>query len=130
MAQRYSITKLELCGLAFIIASVSHLLKRVDVDVVIDHLALTHFMKSKSDPVTNKIKRLLEVLSSHTFNLYYLKGKGMVLDDSLSRMEGDNSNPHVVIPTSFNSCSILTGHYYTYFKLPSETQSYHQRHTK
>ena len=32
-ARNYSITELELCGLAINIASFSHLLKRVDVDM-------------------------------------------------------------------------------------------------
>ena len=38
----YSITELELCGLAINIASFSHLLKRVDFGAILDHLALTH----------------------------------------------------------------------------------------
>ena len=40
--RNYSITELELCGLAINIASFSHLLKRVDLDIIGDHLALTH----------------------------------------------------------------------------------------
>ena len=53
----YSITELELCGLAINIASFAHLLKRVDFDVIVDHLALTHIMKSKMEPATTRIKR-------------------------------------------------------------------------
>ena len=34
----YSITELEMCGLAINIASFSHLLKTVDFDSVVDHL--------------------------------------------------------------------------------------------
>ena len=62
-------------GLAINIAGFAHLLKRVDFDAVADHLAITHIMKSKMDPATNRIKRLLEILSSYSFNLYYIKGK-------------------------------------------------------
>ena len=40
------------------IASFSHL--RVDFDAIVDHLALTHIIKSKMEPVTTRIKRLLE----------------------------------------------------------------------
>ena len=58
----YWITELELCSLAINIASFSHLLKRVDFDTIVDHLALTH--KSKTEPVTTRIKRLLELISS------------------------------------------------------------------
>ena len=38
----YSVTELELCGLAINIASFSYLLKRVDFNVIVDHLALMH----------------------------------------------------------------------------------------
>ena len=39
-------------------------------------------------------------LSSYSFNLYYIKGKDMVLSDYLSRQMGDKSDPHQVIPIS------------------------------
>ena len=77
----YSITELELCGLAINIASFSHLLKRVDFDAIVDHLALMHIIKSKMEPVTTRIKRLLELISSYSLNLYYMKGKDMILSD-------------------------------------------------
>ena len=83
-AKGYSITVLELCGLAINIASFSHLLKRVDFDAIVDHLALTHIIKSKMEPATTRIKRLLELISSYSFNLYYMKGKDMILSDFLS----------------------------------------------
>ena len=80
-AKNYSITELEMCGLAINIATFSHILRKVDFDAVVDHLAITHVMKSKTEPATNRIKRLLEVLSSYSFNLYYIKGKDMILSD-------------------------------------------------
>ena len=46
-AKNYSITELELCGLAINIASFAHLLKRVDFDAIVDHLALTHIIKKQ-----------------------------------------------------------------------------------
>ena len=70
----YSITELELCGLAINIASFLHLLKRVDFDAIVIHLALTHIIKSKAEPATTRIKRLLELISSYSFNLYHMKG--------------------------------------------------------
>ena len=66
------------------------------------------------------MKRLLEVLSSYSFNLYYLKGKDMVLGYFLSRMEGDNSDLHKDIPISFSFHSILTEHNNAYSNLPRE----------
>ena len=83
-AKNYSIRELELCGLAFNIASFAHLLKRVDFDDMVDHLALTHIIKSKVELATTRIKRLLELISSYSFNLYYMKGKDMIVSDFLS----------------------------------------------
>ena len=110
-AKNYSITELEMCGLAIDIASIAHLLKRVDFDAVVDHLAITHIMKSKMEPATNRIKRLLEILSSYSFNLYYIKGKDMVLSDVLSKQQGDNCDPYQIIPISFNMKEILRKNY-------------------
>ena len=100
--RNYSITELELCGLAINIASFSHWLKRVDFDAIVNHLSLTHIIKSKAEPATIRIKRLLELISSYSFNLYSIKGKDMVFSDFLPRQNNDDSNPHEIIPTSFN----------------------------
>ena len=67
-------------------------------------------MKYNSEPATNRIKTLLEVLSMYLFNLYYLKGKDIVFSSSLCRMEGDNSDPHEVISISFTFHPILMEH--------------------
>ena len=106
-AKSYSITELELCGLAINIASFSHLLKRVDVDAIVDNLALTHIINSKMELTTTRLKRLLELISSYSFNLYYMKGKDMVLSDFLLQQNNDDSNPSEIIPISFNMCRIL-----------------------
>ena len=113
-AKNYSITELELCGLAINIINFAHLLKKVDFEAIVDHLAIKHIMKSKMEPATNRIKRLLELLSSYSFNLYYIKGKAMVLSDFLLRQQGDDSNPHEIIPMAFNMREILKQNYYNY----------------
>ena len=100
--------------MAINIASFSHLLKRVDSDAIVEHLALTHIIKSKAEPVTTKIKRLLELISSYSFNSYYMKGKDMILSDFLSRQMHDTSNPHEIIPMSFNMYNTL---YETYYRI-------------
>ena len=106
-ARNYSITELELCGLAINIASFSHLLKRVDFDAIVDHLVLTHIIKSKAEPATTRIKRLLELISFYSFNLYYMKGKDMILSNFLSPQRNDDSDPSEIIPISFNAYNIL-----------------------
>ena len=58
-ACNYSITELEMCGLAVNIASFAHLLRKVDFDAVVDHLAITQIMRSKVEPVTNRIKKII-----------------------------------------------------------------------
>ena len=110
--QNYSITELEMHGLALNIASFSHLLQTVDFDAVVDHLSLVHILKSKTEPATTRIKRLLEVLSAYSFNLYSMKGKDMILSDFLSRQRIDKSNPHEIIPISFDMKAILINKYY------------------
>ena len=89
-AKNYSITELEMCGLAMNIATFSHLLKKVDFDAIVDHLAITHIMRRKAEPATTRIKRLLELLSPYSFNLYYIKGKDVVLSDFFSRQKMDD----------------------------------------
>ena len=111
-ANNYSITELEMCSLTINIASFAHLLKRVEFDTIVDHLVIIHIMKSKMEPATNRIKRLLEVLSSYSFNLYYIKGKDMILSDFLSRQIEDDSNLHEIIPLSFNIREILQENYH------------------
>ena len=59
-------------------------------------------IKSKAETANTRIKRLLELISSYSFNLYYIKGKDIILSDFLSRQKHDDSNPHEIIPISFN----------------------------
>ena len=106
-AKSYSITEYESCGLAINIASFLHLLKRVDFDAIVDHLALMHIIKSKMELTTTRIKRLLELISSYSFNLYYMKGKDMIFSDFLSWQNNDDSNPNDIIPISFDMSQIL-----------------------
>ena len=72
-ACNYSIRELEMYALAINIASFAHLLRKSDFDAVVDHLVITQIMRSKVELATNRIKRLLEVLSVYSFNLYYIK---------------------------------------------------------
>ena len=111
-AENYSITELEMCGLAMNVTTFSHLLKKVDFDAIADHLAITHIMRSKAEPATTRIKRSLELLNPYSFNLYYIKEKDMVFSDFLSRQKTDDSNPHELIPISFMLRSQVDNHFY------------------
>ena len=70
-----------------------------------------HIIKSKVELTNTRIKKLLEILSSYSLNLYYIKGKDMVLSDLLSRQKHEDSNPHEIIPIKFNMQSILQSKY-------------------
>ena len=86
--------------------------QKIDFDVIVDHLALMHIIKSKVEPTTTRIKGLLELISSYSFHLCYMKGKDMILNDFLSQQKNDDSNPHEIIPISFNMCQVLDDNYY------------------
>ena len=100
-------------------------MKKVDFDAVVDHLAIMHIMRSKAEPATTRIKRLIELLSPYSFNLYYIKGKDMVLSDFLSRQKTDDSNPHEIIPISFTLKSLASNHFYQFNNMNeiSETET-------
>ena len=101
--KNYSVTELEMTGLALNIHLWKHLLLRVEFDCAVDHRALPYIMKSKNLLATGRIIRLLELLSGYCFNLYYVKGKDMILCDYLSRITVDDGDPSEVIPISFNA---------------------------
>ena len=62
-----------------------NLLKHREFDAAVDHAALAQIMKAKIEPATIRILRLLDRLSAYSFNLYYVKGRHMILSDYLSR---------------------------------------------
>ena len=74
-------------------------------------------MRIKVEPGTTRIKRLLEVLSSYSFNLYDIKGKDMILTDFLSRQKIDDSNPGEIILISFNMREVLQENYYNLYSM-------------
>ena len=60
-------------------------------------------MKAKAEPATTCIKCLLEHLASYSFNLYYVKGKDMILADYLSgHRRCCYDDPNDLIPISFH----------------------------
>ena len=76
-----------------------------------------HIVKSKTEPATTRIKRVLELISLYSFNLYYMKGKDMILSDFLLRQTHDDNEPHDIIPISFNMHNTL---YKSYYKIETK----------
>ena len=97
-AQNYSVTELEMTGMAVNIHLWRHLLHRLESDCVVNHRAIPYIVKAKTLPATTRIMRLLEVLSGYAFNLYFVKGKDMKNCDLLSRIDVDRGNPEKSCP--------------------------------
>ena len=98
----YSVTELEMTGLLVNVGLWKNILKHREFDAAVDHVAVTQILKAKTETASNRIMRLLDRLSAYSFNLYYLKGKDMILADYLSRNSNeDDEDPADLIPVSF-----------------------------
>ena len=71
-AIRYSISELELCGLAVNMHSFKHILRNTDFTVIINHSALQYIFNAKREPSTLRFKKLSEVYS---FKVKFMRGK-------------------------------------------------------
>ena len=98
---RYSVTELEMTGLLVNMNLWKNLLKHREFDAAVDHVAVTQIMKAKTEPETTRIMRLLDRLSAYSFNLYYVKGRDMILADYLSRHRNKDLDSSELIPISF-----------------------------
>ena len=97
----YSVTELEMTGLLVSMRLWKNILKHRELDAVVDHIAVTQILKAKTEPASNRIMRLFDCLSAYSFNLYYLKGKDMILADYLSRYHSEDKDLADLIPVSF-----------------------------
>ena len=103
---KYSVTELEMTGLLVNMNLWKNLLKHRKFDAAVDHAAVAQIMKAKTEPATTRIMRLLDRLSAYSFNLYYVKGRDMILSDYLSRHRQKDLDPSELIPISF--CCLKT----------------------
>ena len=103
---RYSVTELEITGLLVNMNLWKNLLKHREFDAAVDHAVVAQIMKAKTEPGTTRIMRLLDRLSAYSFNLYYVKGRDMILADYLSRHRHKDLDPSELIPISF--CCLRT----------------------
>ena len=84
-ASNYGITELELTGLESAISAFKHLLRGVYFECFTDHAAIPQILKAKTEPSSERIKRLLERLSGYCMKVGFRKGSTMVVCDYLSR---------------------------------------------
>ena len=83
---------------------------KAEIDMAVDHKAVVQIMKAKHHPVSPCVEVLLEKMLSDPFNLYYVKGKDLILADFLSCIRSDHSDPNEVIPISFVDMKARLGH--------------------
>ena len=98
---RYSVTELEMTGLLVNMGLWKSIIRHHEFDAAVDHAAVAQILKAKAEPATTRIKNLLERLAAYSFNLYYVKGKDMILADYLSCHRHRDSDPNELIPISF-----------------------------
>ena len=101
---RYSVTGLEMTGLLVNMNLWKNLLKHREFNAAVDHVAVAQIMKVKREPT--RIMRLLDRLSAYSFNLYYVKGRDMILSDYLSRHRQKDLE---LIPISFCCLKVYRG---------------------
>ena len=77
------------------------LLKHCEFDAAVDHVAVTQILKAKTKPATTRIMRLLDRLAAYSFNLYYVKGRDMIMADYLSHHRTKDSDTSELILISF-----------------------------
>ncbi len=102
-------TELELFGLLINVSAFKHLIKGVEFDAYVDHSPILDILKSKHEPPTSRVERLLFKLSEYTFKIGYKKRSEMVLADYLSRAPlSDDSEIDRVLPIAFIASSPVT----------------------
>ena len=95
---RYSISELELTGLASNISGFKHLLSKTEFIVyvdhsalchilkAIDHSALCHILKAKRQAQTLRLRKLIEILSDYSFVVNIIKDQKCILLIFLAEM--------------------------------------------
>ena len=100
-SKNYSVTELEMTGMLINLHSWCNYIHGIEIDVAVDHKAMVQIMKAKHPPCSDWVSVLLGKLLDKPFDLYYVKGKDLLLADFLSRIKTDRSDPGEVIPISF-----------------------------
>ena len=100
-SKNYSVTELEMTGMLTNLHSWHNFIHGIEIDVAVDHKAVVQIMKAKHPPHTDQVSVLLGKLLDKPLDLYYVKGKDLILADFLSRIKMDKSDPGEVIPILF-----------------------------
>ena len=89
----YSVSELELSGILINLKSYKSLLGNRHFYVSTDHKSLLGLLKSKVEPPTPRLARLVEKLLAFNFSLSYKKGANLIVADYLSRNPLPDDDP-------------------------------------
>ena len=93
----YSVSELELHGLEMNLRAYKAILGNRRFLVLTDHKALLGLLKSRTEPPTTRLARLIEKLLAYNFSLGYKKGSTLIMADYLSRNPLEDDNPDIEI---------------------------------
>jgi hypothetical protein len=106
-AKNYSVSELELMGIYLNVTAFRHMLLGRNFQIFCDHSALVQIYRSKRQPPTTRIQKLLERLSEYSFKLAYIKGSDLVLSDFLSRAPIDDDKEFDrILPVAFSADAV------------------------
>ena len=92
-SKNYSVTELEMTDMLINLHSWRNYIHGIEIDVAVDHKAVVQIMKAKHPPRTDRVSVLLGKLLDKPFDLYYVKGKDLILADFLSRIKQTVQTP-------------------------------------
>ena len=102
VAKGMSITELELSGLVAATKAFKYILSGTSFEVYCDHKSLINILKSPSEPVSARMKRLLYQLSDLDFKIGWVAGKSLVVPDMLSRNANTSDDPSTLVPIALH----------------------------
>ena len=100
--RNYGVTELELTGLLANIHGFEQKLNNNYFEAIVDHKAIDYLIKSKHEPTSTRLVTLLDRLNRYTFDLKYLEGSKLKVNDALSRLYSEEKHKiSDVIPLNF-----------------------------
>ena len=95
-------SEVEGLGLTYAMEAFQNLLKGNYFEAIVDHSALIHIVKSKHEPPTMRLKKIVEKLSGYSFELKFCPGSQLKLPDFLSRQSNAEDLEKLLRSTSKN----------------------------
>ena len=100
--KNYGVTKLEITGLLTNIHGFEQKLNNNYFEAIVDHKAIDYLIKSKHEPTSTRLVTLLDHLNKYTFDLKYMEGSKLKVNDALSHLYSEEKHKiSDIIPLNF-----------------------------